>query len=468
MTEQYQLIVVRGGPGGYAAALQASARGLNALLIEKGQLGGTCLNEGCIPTKSFFYSAYLYHKLKEAESHGITAEKVEVDFSRVQARKQQVVSQLVNGVQDLLKQAGVTVWKGKARALPGPGKSLEVELSQGGRKTVSGENLILATGSQEIIPQVAGADLPGIMSSREALNLNFLPASLAVIGGGVIAVEMASIFAAFGVEVTLIQRSRILRREDQEMVKRLSLYLRRQGIKIITQAPIEEIKEEPEGYRVKAQGRKGEEEIFAEKILMAVGRQPYFGDLDLPALPVDYDQSGLVVDPCMETSSPGIYAVGDAAAPGYFTAHTAYHQGIVAAENAAGQKAYFEAEAVPYCVFTSPQLARTGMTEEEAREKGYSIKTSKFPFSANGKAVIQGEGDGIVKIVGEAPTGKVLGMHILGPQASDLIQEGTLAVAAGCSVANLAQLIHPHPTLSETVWEAALSFTGHSLHMKGI
>jgi dihydrolipoamide dehydrogenase len=309
--------------------------------------------------------------------------------------------------------------------------------------------------------------LPGVIFSREALALSEIPPSLAVVGGGVIALEMASLFAAFGAAVTIVQRSILLRREDREMVRRLTPFLRRQGIKILTEAPLQRIERGENGLSLTVETPRGVETVNAAAVLVAVGRKASSGGLDLAAAGITHGPAGIAASAAMETNVPGVYAAGDAAAPGYFLAHVASHQGLVAAENAAGRKNLFSGKAVPLCIFTRPELARVGLTEEEAREKYGAVKVGKFPFSANGKAYLQGEGDGVVKIVADGESDTVLGVHILGPHASDLIQEGTLAVAAGAKVADLAELIHPHPTLSEAVWEAALSINKTPIHISG-
>lgn len=462
--ENFQLTVIGGGPGGYSAALRGAALGLKTLLIEKERLGGTCLNHGCIPTKSLIYSASLYRKLKDAASFGICPGEIGFDYAKVQHRKASVVENLVGGLEGLLKAGGVTLWPGKASLLPE--NRIEVTMPDGKKRIAGTEKLIIATGSGEIVPPVPGVEQPGVIYSREALALTELPAGLAVIGGGVIALEMASIFAAFGVQVTIVQRSILLRREDREMVRRLTPYLRRQGIRVLTETALREISAGREGGLVlTVEGSRGEEQLAAEKVLVAVGRQPALGGLDLSASAIAHSERGIRVDERMATAVPDIYAVGDAADPGYFLAHTAIHQGITAAENAAGGNVSFSGEAIPVCIFTHPELARTGLTEEEAVAKGFAVKVGKFPFSANGKAFLQDEGEGIVKIIADAERGTVLGMHILGPHASDMIQEGTLAVAAGAKVSDLERLIHPHPTLNETVWEASLSVFGTPLHL---
>lgn len=461
--DHYQLTVIGAGPGGYTAALRAANLGLKVLLVEKEHLGGTCLNHGCIPTKSLCYSAHLYRNLKSASEYGFSTGEVGFDYVRIQERKASVVDHLVSGLVGLLKGAKVELCFGEAR-LSSPNK-VEVLQPDGQIRTAFTEKVILATGSEEIVPPTPGMDLPGVIFSKEALALKHIPPRLAVVGGGVIALEMASIFASFGSAVTIVQRSILLRREDREMVRRLTPYLRKQGIKIMTDTPLKGIEQAEEGLSLYVTNYKGEETVIVDTVLVAVGRKATFGGLDLETLGVNCESNGIMVTEKMETNVPGIYALGDAATPGYFLAHTASHQGLVAAENAAGGSAVFHGDAVPVCIFTHPELARVGLSEEEALEKGYAVKVGKFPFSANGKAFLQGEGDGVVKIITDGETGTVLGVHILGPHASDLIQEGTLAVAAKAKISDLQNLIHPHPTLSETVWEAALAVTKSSIHL---
>lgn len=463
--ERYNLAIIGGGPGGYAAALRASALGLSTVLVEKESLGGTCLNRGCIPTKTFVHCASLYQQIKKAREMGMITGNGGFLFGGVQLRKQQVVGELVTSLKKLLKNGGVNVLFGSARLISP--QQLEVHLAGGETSSLKADKIIIATGSEELIPPVPGVGLPGIMTSREALDLTELPASLVVVGGGVVALELASVFASFEVEVTVVQRSRLLRREDTEMVRRLTPLLRRQGISILTETPLERVEQNGSGYSVHAKTPRGNEIIRAEKVLVAVGRKASFGGLNLAGLGIEHDEGGIIVKENMETTVAGVYAVGDVAAPGWFLAHVALYQGMVAAENAAGRRSIFREKVVPLCIFTRPELARAGFTEEEARQQGVKIKVGKFPFSANGKAFLQGEGEGTVKIIGDAQSGKVLGVHILGPHASDLIQEGTLAVAAGLSVSDLAEMLHPHPTLSEAIWEAALAFHQGSLHMAG-
>ncbi len=465
MSEKYKVVIIGGGPGGYLAALRAGSLGLKTAVIEKEALGGICLNHGCIPTKVLTHGAAFYRRLQDAGEFGFNIKEMEFDYPRLQQKKKDVVSELVGHISELMENKNVDVYYGDARALSA--QQVTIKSASGEETILETENVILATGSEEIYPPTKGIDLPGIITSREALALEELPETMAVIGGGVIALEMASIFMGLGVKVTIVHRSeRLLRRMDLEMVRRLSTYMRKSGLNIMMNSPIEVIEKVEDGYKLAVNTRKGREIVQAESLLLAVGRKAAFGGQNLEALGVEYESNGIRVNSKMETSAPNIYAVGDATYPNYYLAHTAYHQGIVAAENIAGIAAHFDGSAVPVCLFTDPELSCVGLSEEEAKEKGCeNIKTGKFPFSANGKAATQNEKEGAVKIITAGENDKIIGMHILGPHASDLIQEGTMAVAKGVTAAEMAELIHPHPTLGESVWEAAMGINKAALHL---
>ena len=465
MTEKYKLVIIGGGPGGYLAALRAGSLGLKVAVIEKDTLGGVCLNHGCIPTKVLTHGAAMNRRLKTADEFGFIINDMTFEFPRLQKKKQAVVQELVEHIDELMANKNVDVYYGEAFAE----SASRVVIKKTGEedKVLETENVILATGSDEIYPPTPGIDLPGIITSKEALALEELPETMAVIGGGVIALEMASIFIGLGVKVTIVHRSeRLLRRMDLEMVRRLATYLRKSGLEIMMNSPIEVIEKEENGYKLTVNTRKGQEIVQAESLLLAVGRKASFGGQDLDALGVEYEKAGIKVNSKMETSVPGIYAVGDATLPNYFLAHTAYHQGIVAAENIAGIEAHFDGTAVPSCLFTDPELSCVGLSEEEAKEEGLeNIKTGKFPFSANGKAATQAESEGAVKIITAGENDRVVGVHVLGPHASDLIQEGTVAIAKGLTAKEMAEMIHPHPTLCESVWEAAMGIDKAALHL---
>ncbi len=465
MTEKYKLVIIGGGPGGYLAALRAGSLGLKVAVIEKDTLGGVCLNHGCIPTKVLTHGAAMNRRLKTADEFGFIINDMTFEYPRLQKKKQAVVQELVEHIDELMANKNVDVYYGEAFAE----SASRVVIKKTGEedKVLETENVILATGSDEIYPPTPGIDLPGIITSKEALALEELPETMAVIGGGVIALEMASIFIGLGVKVTIVHRSeRLLRRMDLEMVRRLATYLRKSGLEIMMNSPIEVIEKEENGYKLTVNTRKGQEIVQAESLLLAVGRKASFGGQDLDALGVEYEKAGIKVNSKMETSVPGIYAVGDATLPNYFLAHTAYHQGIVAAENIAGIEAHFDGTAVPSCLFTDPELSCVGLSEEEAKEEGLeNIKTGKFPFSANGKAATQAESEGAVKIITAGENDRVVGVHVLGPHASDLIQEGTVAIAKGLTAKDMAEMIHPHPTLCESVWEAAMGIDKAALHL---
>ena len=465
MSESYKVVIIGGGPGGYLAGLRAGSLGLKTAVVEKDTLGGVCLNHGCIPTKVLTHGAAFYRRLQTADEFGFNIKEMEFNYPQLQEKKKKIVNELVDHISELMDNKNVDVYYGDARALSA--NLVSIMTGSGEEIKLKTETIILATGSDEIYPPTPGIDLPGIITSKEALALEKLPETMAVIGGGVIALEMASIFMGLGVKVTIVHRSeRLLRRMDLEMVRRLATYMRKSGLEIMMNSPIEVIKKEDEQFKLTVKTRKGQEIVRAESLLLAVGRKAAFGDQDLDTLGVEYDKSGIKVNSKMETSAPGIYAVGDATFPNYYLAHTAYHQGIVAAENIAGIEAHFDGTAVPSCLFTDPELACVGLSEEEAKEKGYeNIKTGKFPFSANGKAATQDEKEGAVKIITAGEEEKVIGVHVLGPHASDLIQEGTMAITRGLTAADMSELIHPHPTLCESVWEAAMGINKSSLHL---
>ncbi|MFO7952570.1 MAG: dihydrolipoyl dehydrogenase [Bacillota bacterium] len=464
MSEKYKVVIVGGGPGGYMAALRAASLDLKTAIIEKEELGGVCLNHGCIPTKVFTHATGFYRQLHSAEEFGFDLKNINFSFAGLQEKKKAVVSELTGHVEELLKKGKVDIYSGEAQVLS-PDR-VKVDLHDGDNVELETDNIILATGSGEIYPPTPGLDLPGVITSWEALALEELPESMAVIGGGVIALEMASIFSGLGTKVTIVHRSeRLLRRMDMEMVRRLSTYLRKSGLQIMMNTPVEKVEEAENGLKLTARSKKGEEVIEAEKVLLSVGRKAVFGGQDLDSLGVEYSEKGIKVSSKMETAIPGIYAVGDCTAPGYFLAHVAYHQGLVAVENIAGLESHFDGLVVPGCLFTDPELACVGLSEEQAKEKGLeNIQVGKFPFSACGKASCQGETDGVVKIISAGKDQEVVGVHILGPHASDLVQEGTLAVDQKVKAADLASLIHPHPTLSEAVWEAAMAINKAPLH----
>ncbi len=459
----YDVVVIGSGPGGYVAAIRAAQKGGKVACIEKASIGGTCLNRGCIPTKALVQSANVYQAVLGSEEFGVKTSGVCCDFSRVMQRKKEVVSRLVEGVERLFASNGVELVRGTAQ-IEAPGV---VTVNQGGKVTkLNTRSIIIATGSCPELPPVSEESLSHTISSDDALELTEIPESMVVIGGGVLGVEFACIYRAFGTEIDIIKRSPlILPPIDEELSKRLMPILKKQGIRINTGIYIKQIVEAPGGgKRVIADTKDGKEVHFdAEKVLVAMGRKPDFGGLDLQTLGISYDRKGIHVNERMETSVSGIYAIGDVVGR-FYLAPVASAEGIVAADNAMGEHRSMDYSVVPQCVFSMPEVAGVGLTEREAKEKHANIRVSKFPFSANGKAVAMGETDGLVKIVSDAG-GKILGVHILGPHATDLIHEGAVALAKGSSAADIAHLVHAHPTLAETVMEAAHGILGQPIHL---
>ena len=456
----YDVVIIGGGPGGYVAAIRAAQLGGKVLLAEERELGGTCLNRGCIPTKAMVHSAAVYAEAKRGEEIGLSFSNLGVNFAGVARHRDQVVDTLVQGIGGLMKANGIEVVQGRAEIVaPGNVRLLDKEIET--------KNIIIATGSGQGKPPIPGIDSPGVVDTDIILKAKTLPESLLILGGGVVGVEFASIMASFGVEVTLVEMlPGLLSTLDSELGKRLAIYLRKAGVKIHIATKVAAIAEGPGGLQVELEGKKGSQQVTVEQVLLAAGRMPNFGGLDLDGLGIDYDRrTGIKVDKTMATNVPGIWAIGDSVG-NLMLAHVASHEGIVAAENIMGHKAEMDYRVVPSCVFTQPEVASVGISEDEAKARNLDYKVAKFPFVANGKALAQGDTDGMVKIVASAD-GELLGVHILGPHASDLIAEGAVAVHQRLAAEELVNIIHAHPTLAEAIAEAALGLAGGYLHFKG-
>lgn len=457
----YDVAVIGGGPGGYVAAIRAAQLGAKVLLVEKDKLGGVCLNRGCIPTKTLLKSAEKWQDLKNCGIFGLKAENIGFDFAAVMARKEQVVGQLTAGIDQLVKGNGIELRHAAAELIAKD--TLKIATADGG-EVVQARNIIIATGSVPALLPVPGGDLPDVVDSDRLLAMTAVPPSLAVIGAGVVGIEFAAIFRAFGCEVTVVEMLPvILPSIDSDIVKRMGLILRKQGIRLITGATVTAIRPGQEGVVVSISGDQGVRELSVAKVLAATGRLPVVAGLGLDRVGVKYDRRGISVNQRMETSVPGIFAIGDVTGS-YMWAHAASAEGLVAAENAMTGDAVMDYTAVPGCIFTTPEIAAVGLTEEEARYGGGEIRTGRFNFAINSKAVSMGESDGLVKIVADANNGKILGMHILGPHASDLIMEGVIAMQSGLRAQDIARTIHPHPSLAETVMESAHTVHGPSIH----
>lgn len=455
-----RLIIIGAGPGGYETALVAANRGADVILIEAGPVGGTCLNEGCIPTKAFCKNAEVMDTLKEAGAFGITGLSYDFDFKAVTARKNAVVDQLRGGVEGLLGHKNITLVRGKAQfkdqhtIVVTPCSSSDIpngvdEVPQ----EYTAENIIIATGSVSASLPIPGADLPGILTSREILDIEEVPQRLCVIGGGVIGLEFASVFRSFGSEVTVVEYCKdILPRFDTDLAKRLKQSLGKRGIEINTQAQVTSISENGGEYTV-TYTRKGKEEtVVADKVLMAVGRRANVGSLNLAEAGIDFTPRGIAVNDVMQTNVPHIYAVGDINGK-MMLAHAATFQGLVALDHIMGIENDIDLSVMPAAVFTSPEAACVGMTEDECKDAGIPVRCLKSFFRANGKAVTMGETDGFCKIVVSAE-GRVLGCHLFGPHSSDIVQEACAMISRNATLEQFQSVIHTHPTLTEVLQNA--------------
>lgn len=444
-----KLIIIGAGPGGYETAIEAAQKGVETVLITDGPLGGVCLSEGCIPTKTLCHYAELVEQMHKASLRGITSE-VGFDFTGIIARKEEVVAQLQGGIAQLLKHKLLTVVHGTARFKD----AHTVEVLPDGT-VFEADHIIIASGSVSASLPVEGGELPGVITSREALSLSKIPSRLAVIGGGVIGLELASIFRSFGSEVTVLEYApRILPRFDADLSKRLKLALSARGIRIETAAEVRCITRGNDALVVTFETKNGESCIEADKVLMAVGRRPNVESLNLEDIGVEFTVKGIVVDSNMQTSVGGVYAIGDVTG-GMMLAHVATFQGKKALAHILGQQDCIDLTKVPAAVFTIPEAACIGLSEEDAKENGIAVKCYKSRFAANGKAVSMDETEGFCKIVCEASSGLILGAHILGAHSSDLIHEIAALMRTGGDISALHSMVHAHPTLSEILLAAA-------------
>ncbi len=456
----YDVAVLGGGPGGYTAAIRAAHLGGKVALIEQDALGGTCLNRGCIPTKALVKSAEAYRSVKEARRFGITVDKVGFDYVGVIRHKNTVVGDLLHGLEQLMEANKIAVYHGAGEIKDL--HTVEVRRGNSEKTAVKGKNIIIATGSVPIRIPIPGVDAAGVITSDRALELTSLPDSMLVVGGGVVGLELASIFNSFGCKITVVEMAPfILPPMDREISRRLTPMLKKQGINIYTGTVVKEIRRQDQ-LIVTLAGKKSEQ-LAVDMVLLATGRSPNLNGVSLDRLGVHHDGRRIMVNEHMETNLPGIYAVGDVTG-GTMLAHVAAAEGMVAADNCMGQPREFDFRAVPACIFTYPEVAAVGMTEQEAKKEYGNITVSKFSFSANGKALTLGEGMGITKMVVHSETGQILGVHILGPQATELIAEAALAINARLTAQEVADTIHAHPTLAETLVEAAHGVEGKPIH----
>jgi dihydrolipoamide dehydrogenase len=443
-----KLLIIGAGPGGYETALAAAKRGVEVVLVEAGPVGGTCLNEGCIPTKSFCKNAQLLEQLREAEAFGVSDLAYNFDFKAVTARKNAVVEQLRGGVESLLSHKLITLVRGRA-SFKDPHTVVV------GDEEYYADYIIIATGSVSALLPVPGADLEGILTSKEILDIEELPKKLCVIGGGVIGLEFASIFNSFSCEVTVLEYCKeILPRFDTDLAKRLKQCLGKKGIDINTQSQVLSISKEGDQYKVTFLRKGKEESVVADKVLMAVGRKANVDSLNLAEAGVEFGPRGVVVNEVMQTSQPHIYAVGDINGK-MMLAHAAIFQGLVALDHMMGVDNDIDLSVMPAAVFTSPEAASVGKTEDECKEAGLKVKCLKSFFRANGKAVTMGETEGFCKVIVEEETGLLLGCHLFGPHSSDIVQEVCALISRKSTLKQLQDIIHTHPTLTEVIQSAA-------------
>lgn len=455
--------IIGGGPGGYETAIRAAQLGAEVTLFEKESLGGTCLNVGCIPTKALIHSANLYHQItKEAAKNGIIVENAEIDFAKVQERKAAVVKQLVSGVGALMKAYGITVVQGAARFKDA---GTLVAQTVDGEVEVPFDRAIIATGSVPSRVPIPGAELPGVVDSTGALDFDHVPESLTIIGGGVIGIELAHVYQRLGTKITIVEMlPDILGNIDESITAVMKRMLKRNRSKLHLESRVNEITEGEGGLIVKFTDAKGrEQEVPSEKVLLCVGRRPYTDGLGLEEIGVSTERGRIVVDGDFKTNVDGIYAIGDCIG-GIMLAHVASAEGIACVEKIMGEKPHTDFSIVPACVYTSPEIGCVGMTEKEARDAGIEIEIGQFQLMGNGKSQIEGETSGLVKIIARKEDGKVLGVHMIGASATELVHEGAIAMNMGATAEDIASAIHAHPTVGESIKEAAHAVFGNAIN----
>ena len=465
MAHSHDLVIIDAGPGGYVAAIRAAQRGAKVALVEKDKLGGTCLNRGCIPTKAMVRDAELYRDVTSG-TYCVDADGPwRVNFWRLMERKRQVVTGLVDGIAQLIEAYKIDYVSGQAR-FESP-RELLVETPEGVRR-LSAPAAIIATGSVPARPPIPGTELPGVMTSDDLLEIEALPESLVVVGASVVGIEFACIFHALGTRVSVLGRRTFLSGAEPQLTKRFRSMLTRRGISVDVGLAFQSIAPAPGGGLSVAFEQRGRAAAAQGQIvLLSTGRIPYSEGLELEPLGVRRNGPAIVVDDYLETSVPGIYAIGDCTG-GQLLAHVASYEAEVAVDNILGERRPADHSVVPSCIFSMPEIAGVGLTESEAKENGLDYVVSRFPFSVSGRAVAMGEPEGQVRMVCERGADgqgeRVLGVHIMGPRASDVIAEATLAIRLGATAAQIAETIHAHPTVPEALMEAAMAHTIGAIH----
>ncbi|MFB5759543.1 dihydrolipoyl dehydrogenase [Paenibacillus medicaginis] len=465
------IAILGGGTGGYVAAIRAAQLGKDVVIIERDKLGGTCLHRGCIPSKSLLRSAEVYATVKESESYGVETTGTRLLFPKVQERKEQVVEQLHQGVQYLMRKNKIKVLHGTGRVI-GPSifspksGAVAVELEDGEMETVVPAHLIIATGSRP--RHIPGLEPDGkfILTSDEALLLDKLPASIIIVGGGVIGVEWASMLNDFGVEVTVVETAdRLLPLEDEEISRELQKLLAKRGVKILTGSQVmsESLSKDEEGIQIDVRRGGEASTLSASQLLLSVGRQANVENIGLENTDIRVENGVIAVNAHYQTVEPHIYAIGDCIG-GVQLAHAASHEGIAAVNHICGEEVHaLPAHQIPRCIYTRPEAASVGLTEQEAKTRGVEVKIGKFPFQAIGKSLVYGSRDGFVKVVADRKTNDILGVHMIGTHVTDLISEAALAQLLDATPWEVGQLAFPHPTLSEILGEAMLAVDGKAI-----
>lgn len=455
-----RLVIVGGGPGGYVAAIRAAQLGADVHLAERERLGGTCLNVGCVPTKALLHTAELYDALKEEAKRGLVVGKASVDWPGLMAHKEKVVNRLVAGVAGLLRANKIAVHQGQAVLRD----AHTVEIIGAKPASIQADIIVLAAGS---VPQrlpVPGTELAGVLDSTAALSLGQIPKSLIIIGGGVIGTEFAALYCALGTDVTVVEMlPQILPPVDGQIADAVKRHLSQKGVKFYTDARLQAIKKTADGLAAIVQQGEKQYEFTGENVLIATGRVPNTDGLGLDAAGIKTDRGKILTDGNFATNVPSIYAIGDCNGR-TMLAHAASAQGVAAAQHALGHRAFYNHRVIPACIYTSPEVASVGLTEEQAASRGTAYKVGLFPLTGNGKALIEGCEAGLVKVIADEKYGEILGVHIFGPRATEMIAEAALAMNLEATVDELISTIHAHPTVSEAIAEAGLNVGGNAIH----
>ena len=462
--ENKKVIIIGGGPGGYVAAIRLAQLGANVIVVEKSKVGGTCLNVGCIPTKVLLHTAEIYEDILNSSLYGININgDVSIDWKALQNRKNDITAHLVGGVEGLLRLNNVEVINGEASFVDK--NTISVKKSDGTVENLNADNFIIATGSESIVPPIKGAELNGVLNSTEILSLEEIPEELVVIGGGVIGVEFASLFNTLGTKVKLVEMlPNILPPIDREISEIVKMKLESNDVEVYTSSQVTEIKESNGKLQTIVKTDNGEIELQGDKVLISVGRKPVLNGLNLENIGVNIDKKGIKVNEKMETNIDGIYAIGDVVGINML-AHVASEQGVIAAENIMGIKKEIDYKVVPSCVYTRPEIASVGLTEEEVKKQGLNYNTGVFHLANNSKTVIVNEFEGtLIKIISDEKYDEILGVHIYGPRATDLITEAALAIRLEATIDELITTIHAHPTIGEAMKEAALDVRNIAIH----